>query len=65
MRALLLLLLCAWAPIGAAQTMYKCLDESRRITYSNVPCDKQGLKDGGAVADRTTTMPLGPPPVPP
>lgn len=64
MRVLLLLLLSAWAPIGAAQTMYKCLDDNRRVTYSNVPCDKQGLKDGGAVADRTTTMPLGPLPTP-
>ena len=65
MQVLLLLLLSAWAPIGAAQTTYKCLDDNRRVTYSNVPCDKQGLRDGGAVADRTTTMPLGPLPKPP
>ena len=57
--AVSVLLLSVWAPIGAAQTMYKCLDDSRRITYSNVPCEKQGLKDGGAVADRVTTMPSG------
>ena len=58
------MLLWTWSAAGAAQTMYKCLDEGRRVTYSNVPCDKQGLKDGGAVADRTTTMPLGPLPKP-
>jgi len=57
---MLLLLLSAWAPVGAAQTMYKCVDDRQRVTYSNVPCDKQGLKDGGAVADRVTTMPAGP-----
>jgi len=60
MRALPLLLLCAWVPIGAAQTMYKCLDDNRKVTYSNVPCEKQGLKEGGTVADRVTTMPAGP-----
>ena len=55
-----LLLLCLWAPIGAAQTMYKCTDARQRVTYSSEPCDKLGLKDAGPVADRTTTMPLGP-----
>lgn len=59
MRALFLVLLWIWSANAAAQTMFKCLDDNRRVTYSNVPCDKQGLKDGGAVADRTTTMPLG------
>ena len=60
MRALFLVLLWIWSVAASAQTMYKCLDDNRRVTYSNLPCDKQGLKDGGAVADRTTTMPLSP-----
>ena len=64
MRAVFLLILSLCSANAAAQTMYKCLDEGRRVTYSNVPCDKQGLKNGGAVADRTTTMPLGPLPKP-
>ena len=44
---------------ASAQTMFKCKDGSGRITYSNVPCEKQNLKDAGPVADRTTTLPLG------
>jgi mRNA-degrading endonuclease toxin of MazEF toxin-antitoxin module len=38
--------------------MYKCVDERRQLTYSNIPCEKQGLKtDGTVTADRVTTMP--------
>ena len=59
-----ILLLCLWAPVGAAQTMYKCTDAQRRITYSNETCEKQGLKDAGTVADRVTTMPFTEPPKP-
>lgn len=44
--------------------MYKCTDAKQRITYSNETCEKQGLKDAGPVADRTTTMPFTPPPNP-
>jgi len=44
--------------------MYKCLDDQRRITYSNITCEKQGLRDGGPVADRTTSMPFTAPPKP-
>lgn len=40
--------------------MFKCTDTQRRITYSNTPCDKLGLKDLGTVEDRTMTMPLAP-----
>jgi uncharacterized protein DUF4124 len=53
-----ILLLCLWAPVCAAQTMYKCTDSQRRITYSNEACEKQGLKDAGPVVDRTTSMPF-------
>jgi uncharacterized protein DUF4124 len=65
MRAILVLLLPLWSAAALAQTMYKCVDNRQQVTYSNIVCDKQGLKDAGPVADRTTTMPLGPPPVPP
>jgi hypothetical protein len=70
MRGIWLLLLLCWAPLAAAQgsaaagtptpTMLKCRDARGQITYSNVPCDKQGLQEVGPVADRTTVMPMGP-----
>ena len=60
--AALALAFCA-AP-AAAQTMFKCVDDRRQVTYSNLACDKQGLKDAGPVSDRTTTMPMGPLPKP-
>ena len=55
-----------WAASGAAQTAvpttYKCMDERRQVTYSNITCQKQGLKDAGTVtADRVTTMPFNAP----
>ena len=52
------------AGTSAAQTMYKCTDAQRRITYSNEACDKQGLQDAGKVPDRVTSMPFTPPPKP-
>ena len=45
MRAAWLLVLSIWSAAGAAQTMYKCSDAQRRITYSNETCEKQGLID--------------------
>lgn len=68
MRVVWFLLLWFWAAASLAQatqttpTMYKCLDDRRQVTYSNIACDKQGLKDGGPVADRTTSMPFTEPP---
>lgn len=56
MRTRLLLALTVLPAVALAQT-YKCVDEQRRITYSNLPCDKQGLKDAGPVADRVMTVP--------
>ena len=53
-------LLVADATAGAAQTMFKCVDGRGGITYSNVACEKQGLKDAGPVADRTTTLSFPP-----
>ena len=46
---------------AAAQTMFKCKDGRGQITYSNIPCEKQGLRDAGAVAERTTTLRMVPP----
>ena len=68
MRAILVLLLSLWSAGAAAQTapptplMYKCMDAQRRVTYSNITCEKQGLQDAGPVADRTTSMPFTEPP---
>ncbi len=68
MRGAFSLFLLLWAAAGLAQTAapttYKCLDGQRRVTYSNVPCEKQGLTDAGPVADRTTSMPFTAPPKP-
>ena len=41
-----------------AQTTFKCRDARGQTTYSNEPCEKQGLRDAGPVADRTTVMPF-------
>ena len=57
MRGALFALLMLCSANAAAQTIYKCIDAQRRITYSNESCDKQGLKDAGPVPDRVTTMP--------
>ena len=57
-------LVACWAPGNAAQTMYKCVDDQRRVTYSNIACEKQGLKDADPVADRVTSMPFTAPPKP-
>ena len=70
MRTALIALLYSWAVAGLAQstqptplpTMYKCMDAQRRVTYSNITCDKQGLQDAGPVAERTTSMPFTEPP---
>jgi hypothetical protein len=66
MRVVGFLLIGLWAAAGLAQaqTMYKCTDSQKRITYSNEACEKQGLKEAGQVADRVTTMPFGPAPKP-
>lgn len=64
MRTGFFLVLMLWAAGAAAQT-YKCVDERQQVTYSNITCVKQGLKDVGTVtADRVTTMPSGPAPLP-
>ena len=60
MRVAWFLFLSLWGAASAGQTMYKCADAQRRITYSNQTCEKQGLKDAGPVADRVTSMPFAP-----
>jgi hypothetical protein len=58
MRVTFLLLSALWCVPAAAQ-MHKCVDERKQVTYSNVPCDKQGLKSLGTVTqDRVTSMPF-------
>jgi hypothetical protein len=59
MRVTFLLLLSGlWCAPAAAQ-LHKCLDDRKQVTYSNIPCDKQGLKSGGTVTqDRVTSMPF-------
>ena len=64
MRAGFFLALMLWAAVSAAQTTYKCIDGNRRITYSNLPCEKQGLQDAGPIGDRVTSMPFTAPPKP-
>jgi hypothetical protein len=64
MRVAWLLFLSVWSAATAAQTMYKCTDAQRRITYSSESCDKLGLNDAGPVADRVTSMPFTQPPKP-
>jgi len=62
MRAGFFLVLVLWAAAAPAQTTYKCMDDKRQRTYSNIPCEKQGLKTEGTVtADRVTTMPFNTP----
>jgi len=62
MRTGFFLTLMLWAAGAAAQTMYKCVDERKQVTYSNIACAKQGLKDAGTVTnDRVTTMPFNAP----
>jgi hypothetical protein len=64
MRVACFLFLSLWAAAAATQTMYKCVNDQRRVTYSNIPCEKQGLNDAGPVADRTTSMPFSTAPKP-
>jgi hypothetical protein len=39
-----------------SQAVFKCL-EGRSITYSSTPCAELGLKPGGEIRDRVTTVP--------
>ena len=55
-RLLALTALFCFSGEGTAQT-FKCMDARERITYSNERCEKQGLKDAGAVRERLTVLP--------
>jgi hypothetical protein len=66
MRKTIVLTLLLLPFAAGAQTLYKCTDPRGQVTYSNVPCDKQGLKlDRTVTDDRVTTMPLPPVQKPP
>jgi hypothetical protein len=64
MRMTFPLLLALWLPAAfgqtASQTMYKCVDRDKRVTYSNITCEKQGLVNSGVVVERTMTLPTAP-----
>lgn len=48
----------AFAPASVlAQETFKCRDKAGGVVYSNERCEKQGLRDGGPVRERLTTMP--------
>lgn len=56
-RAVVWILLAAGTQGAAvAQPVFKCL-EGRSVTYSSSPCDELGLKPGGEIKDRVTTVP--------
>lgn len=41
---------------ATSQAVFKCL-EGRSVTYSSTPCAELGLKPGGEIRDRVTTVP--------
>lgn len=51
----LITLLCCLLPLAAQAGLYKCLDNTGRVTYTNAACEKTGLKE-------TTLIPPPPPP---
>lgn len=56
-REVLLICLGMAMPCTAmGQAVFKCL-EGRSITYSSTPCAELGLKPGGEIKDRVTTVP--------
>lgn len=60
MRTLSILVLTAASLISLPvhATLYKCQDAAGKITYTNLPCDKSGLKE-------TKIIPPAPPPAEP
>jgi len=61
MRATSLAALLLWPALALGQTMYKCVDRDKRVTYSNIDCERQGLTNSGVVVDRSMTLPVAPP----
>ncbi|MSQ54347.1 MAG: DUF4124 domain-containing protein [Betaproteobacteria bacterium] len=55
--ALLAVLALSLAPAtaGASET-YKCLDKGGRVTYSNVTCEKLGLRLASIVIERVSVI---------
>jgi len=61
MRATLLAALILSPALALGQTtMYKCVDRDKRVTYSNIDCERQGLTNSGVVVDRSMTLPVAP-----
>lgn len=54
-RIALFLATAGLAGASAAET-YKCLDKSGRVTYSNVACDKLGLRLANLVTERVSVI---------
>lgn len=48
MRLITLIFLCL--PLVAQASLYKCLDNAGRVTYTNAACDKAGLKEATLIA---------------
>ena len=46
-----------WTAETLGQPMLKCKDAQGQITYSNVRCEEQGLRQAGEVRDRITVLP--------
>lgn len=59
-----LLAFAAFCSAAHAQETYKCLDKAGRVTYSNVSCERQGLRHAALVADRVSVIGWQPPPHP-
>lgn len=56
-RGMVLICLGMAMPCTArSQAVFKCL-EGRSVTYSSTPCAELGLKPGGEIRDRVTTVP--------
>jgi hypothetical protein len=46
--------LAAAASSLASAQVVKCTDRAANITYTNIPCEKQGLREAGPVRERLT-----------
>jgi hypothetical protein len=64
MRTAMIASLMAYSVAADAQVTYKCTDSARKITYSNIRCENQGLQPAGDVRDRITVLPAQSSPAP-
>ncbi len=55
--ALLALAILIFAPAGAlANETFKCLDKAGKVTYSNLACEKLGLRLASVVIERVSVI---------